>query len=356
MKSGKLTLDYIFKRLLLSWIVKAKLLIFCFILLYFQALYSQDNPVATIIEDTTELKLHEKQIEKGLAYYDWRPYNPAKTKWLYGITASLYTGSMIGLNHLWYADYPKSKFHWYNDNKQWLQIDKIGHTYSAYVESLLFLRALEWSGVEHKKAAWIAGGFGFLAQTVIEVLDGFSAEWGASSGDLIANTLGSAIVTGQELIWAEQKLAMKWSFHPVNYPSGSLSKRAHELYGNKWYESFLKDYNGQTYWITTSIGAWKPKSKYPKWIALSIGYGAEQMYGGDDNTWDSNNDGIRDVNRNDIPRLRQFYLTFDVDLNRIETKNPLLKKALILLNIIKVPFPTLSYSNDGKFRFHPIYF
>ena len=331
------------------------LMLLAFLFLFKDTILAQENGGAIIIDDTKPRKT-DSQIEKGIAYYDWRPYNPTKTKWLYGITAGVYTGSMIGLNQLWYADYPRSAFHWHNDNNQWMQIDKVGHIYSAYVESLFFLRALEWSGVEHKKAAWIAGGFGFFAQTVIEVLDGFSQEWGASFGDLAANTLGSVIVTGQELLWAEQKIGMKWSFHPVNYPSGQLGERAADLYGSHWYEAFLKDYNGQTYWLSTSVGAFYPESKWPKWLGVAAGYGAEQMYGGEDNTWDSNKDKIKDIDRTDIPRLRQYYLSLDIDLTRIETNSPLLKKTLILLNIVKLPLPTLEYNTSGRLRFHPVYF
>jgi hypothetical protein len=38
-------------------------------------------------------------------------------------------------------------------------------------------------------------GFAFL--TAVEVLDGFSSEWGASSGDIIANASGTALFVSQ---------------------------------------------------------------------------------------------------------------------------------------------------------------
>ncbi len=80
------------------------------------------------------------------------------------------------------------------------------------------------------------------------------------------------------------------------------------------------------------------------------------MYGGEDNTWDSNKNKIKDIDRTDIPRLRQYYLSLDIDLTRIETNSPLLKKTLILLNIVKLPLPTLEYNTSGRLRFHPVYF
>ena len=45
-----------------------------------------------------------------------------------------YSSLMVGLNELWYKDYPRSKFHLFNDNNQWLQMDKFGHLYAFYYE------------------------------------------------------------------------------------------------------------------------------------------------------------------------------------------------------------------------------
>lgn len=292
----------------------------------------------------------------SIYYYDNYEYNTKRAKRLIGITGGLYAGSMIGLNQLWYANYPRGPFHWHNDNRQWMQVDKVGHAFSAYGESIWFLRACEWTGIEHRKAVWLGGGFGFFAQTVIEILDGYSVEWGASAGDLLANTAGSALVVGQELLWREQRLSLKWSFHSPSYPSGQLENRAKELYGQSFFQTFMKDYNGQTHWLSGSIQSFIPKSNLPSWLCLSVGYGAEQMYGGEDNTWDSNGDGIRNIDRTDIPRLRQYYLSLDVDLTRIKTNNEVLKKFLIAFNVVKFPMPTLEFTDNGTWKFYPVYF
>jgi hypothetical protein len=41
------------------------------------------------------------------------------------------------------------------------------------------------------------GGLGFAFLTAVEVMDGYSAEWGASSGDIIANAAGTALYISQ---------------------------------------------------------------------------------------------------------------------------------------------------------------
>lgn len=40
--------------------------------------------------------------------------------------------TLLALNQLWYADYKRSKFHTIDDNSEWLQMDKLGHVFSAY--------------------------------------------------------------------------------------------------------------------------------------------------------------------------------------------------------------------------------
>jgi hypothetical protein len=55
-------------------------------------------------------------------------------------------------------------------------------------------------------------GFAFL--TAVEVLDGFSSEW--VLGDIIANASGTAICL-QELLWKEQRITPKFSFHTTQY-------------------------------------------------------------------------------------------------------------------------------------------
>jgi len=38
-----------------------------------------------------------------------------------------YGGALIALNAAWYAKFPRSGFHFFNDNAEWLQVDKAGH-------------------------------------------------------------------------------------------------------------------------------------------------------------------------------------------------------------------------------------
>ena len=251
--------------------------------------------------------------------------------------------TLVGLNQIWYKDYPQTNFHFINDNKQWLQMDKLGHLYSTYHLGRVGAEMLQWSGAS-KKEQLIYGstlGLGFL--TVVEVFDGFSQEWGASSGDIIANVSGTALYVSQELLWKEQRITPKFSFHQTKFAS-----QRPETLGASLNEQILKDYNGQTYWLSFNIQSFTKDSFTPKWLNLAFGYGGEGMlYGKDAET--IQNSVFQDP-------YRQFYLSFDIDLTKIETKSHFLKSLFSVFNTLKIPAPTLQYDDFNGVKAHFIYF
>lgn len=256
---------------------------------------------------------------------------------------SLGTLTLIGLDQLWYADFPRSKFKTINDTDEWLQMDKLGHVFSAYQLGRVGANALNWAGVS-KKNQLIYGatlGFGFL--TAVEIFDGYSDEWGFSWSDMAANGLGTGLYIGQELLWEEQRIVMKYSFHQTQY----ASQRPDKL-GNGFLEEVLKDYNGQTYWLSANVHSFFKASKIPKWINVAFGYGAEGMLTGKNETVDNFL-----ITQN---RRRQFYLSLDVDLSRIRTNSRVLRTIFDVLNVIKVPAPTFSYDGKSGIKLHYIYF
>jgi uncharacterized protein YfiM (DUF2279 family) len=265
-----------------------------------------------------------------------------------------YSAVMVGLYSAWYKDYPQSSFHVFNDFDEWLQMDKIGHMYGAYAGGKLSMELWRWTGIERKKRIWIGGMSGAFYLTAIEVLDGFSAEWGWSWGDFTANILGSGMLVAQELAWDEQRIQFKFSSHVKNYSDPSLDQRSDEIFGTSTAERVLKDYNGQTYWLSVNLRSFFPKSKLPAWLNISIGTGAEGLFGATENT-DTDDNGNITFNRTDIKRYRQWYLAPDIDLTKIKTKHAALKYLFSTLNIIKFPMPALEFSN-GKFRFNPLAF
>jgi hypothetical protein len=265
-----------------------------------------------------------------------------------------YGTAMIGLYNAWYKDYPQTGFHSFNDWPEWKQVDKAGHLYSAYTESRGSMELWRWTGIDRKKRIWIGGMSGAFYQTVIEVLDGFSTEWGWSWGDFGANILGSGLLVAQELAWNEQKATLKFSFHRKSYSDPSLNTRSDQLFGKSWPERTLKDYNGQTYWATVNLRSVFKKTRIPRWFAVSIGYGADGMFGGKENVAKDKNGNIT-FDRRDIKRYRQWYLSPDIDFLKIPTKSKGLRLLFTVLNSFKFPLPALELSN-GRIRAHAFYF
>jgi hypothetical protein len=251
-----------------------------------------------------------------------------------GTEIVLYSTTMYALNELWYKDYPRSSFHWIDDNSNWLQMDKVGHATTAYQVGMLGRDLMQWSGVSEKKALWYGGLYGTFFLTTIETLDGFSEEWGASWGDLIANTSGSLIFIGQELFWKEQRIQMKYSFSPSKY-----AESRPDLLGSNFLQQSIKDYNGQVYWLSVNVNSFKNTS-LPDWLNVAIGYGANGMYNG---------------SPSEMNTYREYYASLDINLRKIKTNKKLLDKTLKLLSFIKVPMPAFKFSNN-KLQFYPLHY
>ena len=252
--------------------------------------------------------------------------------------------SLIFLNQLWYKDYSRSDFHLLNDNAHWLLIDKAGHDISSNHLGRFGAEALEWSGSSKKNQRLYGATLGFVFLSVVEVMDVFSAEWGASYGDVLANASGTALYISQDLLWNEQRIVPKFSYHQTVYPSARPA-----TLGETWNEQILKDYNGQTYWLSANISTFSSDVKIPKWVNLAVGYGAEGMITGSDAL-------INSIFLPESKRIRQFYLSFDVDLTRIPTKNHTLKTIFSIFNTLKIPAPTMEVNGNGRFRWHALYF
>ena len=125
---------------------------------------------------------------------------------------ALASGSLIYLNQVWFQQYKTSKLHSFNDNEEWFQMDKCGHTFTNYQTGRLMMEAMNWAGYSTKKQLIIGGLSGFTYMTVIELMDGFSDGWGFSWGDLYANALGSGFAIGQKILWKEQRIQIKFSY------------------------------------------------------------------------------------------------------------------------------------------------
>lgn len=256
-------------------------------------------------------------------------------------TGAAYGVTMIALNQAWYKE-QRTSFHFFNDCAQWNQVDKFGHFYSAYQFSSIGKELFLWTNMSPKKSAIWGTVMSQVFMTSIEVFDGFSEEYGFSWCDITANLLGGGFFLSQELGWKEQRIKTKFSFHTTEYAA-----LRPEVLGDGLLEQILKDYNGQTYWLSFDIYSLTGKnSKVPNWLNIALGYGANEMvYGREEQN-----------NENGYFSYRQFYAGIDFDLSHIKTRSKFLKGALFVIDMVKLPAPALEYNTKNGFNFHWIYF
>ncbi|MCR6718791.1 MAG: YfiM family protein [Chitinophagaceae bacterium] len=280
--------------------------------------------------------------------------NPRRVALVAGVNVVAVSLSLALLNEVWYKNQSRGTFHFFNDSREWLQVDKFGHAWSAYNAAQVLSSRWSWAGVNPKRAALYGSLTSYAYLTGIEVLDGFAEKWGWSWSDVAANTVGIGLYLSQELAWQEQRIQYKFSFHTKKYREPVLQNRADDLFGSSFAERMLKDYNNQTYWFSANVRSFFPRSNWPAWLNVAVGYGADGMLGGFENKWEEAPGSW--IDRSDIKRTRQFYLAPDIDFTRIPTKSRFLKTTFSILNSFKFPAPALMLNNRGKAKLYAFYF
>jgi hypothetical protein len=250
--------------------------------------------------------------------------------------------SFIALNEMWYKDYPRSSFHFFNDGNEWLQMDKMGHAFSTYQLNQFFFNQYQRTGYDMKRSLRNATISSLSYMTTIELLDGFSKDWGFSPIDFCANLSGGLLHLIQQKKWKEQKIQMKFSYHETPFAKYNPSQL-----GDNFQQRVFKDYNAQTYWVSfNSTLLFNKNNTFRDVLSLSIGYSASEMTHAKTNNFIVNN----------FQGHREFLFSFDADLNRVKWKRKGLKKVMRIFNVIKVPLPTMKIRENGKISFHLFYF
>lgn len=269
--------------------------------------------------------------------------NSRKTTLLVGATAFT-SGAFFVLNKLYYKNLTRSDFQFKDDNAEWLQMDKAGLLFTAYQITNSGATALQWSGMGKKKQLVYSAAFALSFAAATEIIDGYSTNVGASWGDFAASACGTGLYVSQALLWNEQRIVPKFSFHATPYAGAQPN-----VLGASYVEQVFKDYNGQTYWLSANVKSFFKKSTIPAWLNVAFGYGADGII--------TPNEAL--VNTIFLPekqRTRQFYLSFDVYLTKIPTKNRTLKTLLSIFNSIKIPAPTIEINGRGETKFRLFYF
>jgi hypothetical protein len=173
--------------------------------------------------------------------------------------------------------------------------------------------------------------------STIEILDGHSTGYGASASDLVANGIGAGLFLSQNLLWKEVRFYPKYSFHRSEF-----ARQRPVTLGNGLMEEIIKDYNGQTIWLSMDVDKF---IRFPKWVNLAVGYGAESMlYARQE----------QNVEQGIYP-YRQFYLSLDFDLTSVKSRSKVVNTLIFFVNMIKLPSPALEFS-QGNVKAYAFYY
>jgi hypothetical protein len=241
-----------------------------------------------------------------IQYTDTAKINPKRFLITNSAIGSIAVSSIIGLQQLWYSNDEDASFHFFDDSKNWLQMDKYGHAMSSYELTRLMNQAYRWSGLSKKKSMILSTSISFGYLSAIEIMDGYSPNWGFSWSDMGANLMGTSLFLFQEKYFLKQIFQPKFSFHPTPY-----SEIRPEVLGQNLAESILKDYNGQSYWISFSPGH-LGISAWPKWLMLSLGHSIDGRLKG-------NSSQYMGYSSN-----REFLFSLDIDLTEFNVKSKVL--------------------------------
>lgn len=258
-------------------------------------------------------------------------------------TAAFYTLTLLMLRKQWYKK--KVPFHSFNDNAEWLQMDKVGHAATAYCMSRGGYELMRWSGVDERASILTGGLLALLFQTTLEVYDGHSEGWGFSKGDMLANVAGTALFVGQQYGAGQQVVSMKYGFRKTIFPPYRPN-----VLGKTTGVQMLKDYNGQQYWLSVNLASVLPVGpSFPRWLNVDVGYSGSGMIGGHENPPVHDADGKPVM----FERYRQFFISPDADLSRIGAFSPSLQRFVGTAQFFKLPAPSLEFNRLKGVRFHP---
>ena len=264
------------------------------------------------------------------------------------LIAAAYLISLLWLSSVWYNAY--TGFHFFDDLFEWEYLDKFGHFFSSFHLGLFFYKVFGDSQNLNPsfKKKWICFA-GFVLLLPIEILDGFSMNYGASPADLLANGLGGLFCYYHITFNILSDTLPKFSFHAT-----AFSILRPELLGANIFQHTIKDYNGQTYWLSLDINKILNSKILPSWLLLTVGYGADGLLGGHDNIWETKNGELQDYSS--VPRTKRVLISIDINANNLREKNKLLNYLFAPFVLLKFPAPALEINFEQGIIFHPIYF
>lgn len=245
-------------------------------------------------------------------------------------------------------------FHIQEDIQYSLFLDKFGHFYGGYSTSYLLGEMLQLAGFSWDAATIWGSALGLSYMTYIEVLDGYSKDFGFSPSDFYADIAGSAFYIAQHYVPILQNFSPKFEYVNPKW-LGELDRKPHD--------SFIDNYSAQAFWMSVNIRnlfGGVVKEYCPEWINLSIGYAVYSLsgtYQKEDGTWDYYYPENLSHRVNSVTAgNRKLIIALDYDLSKLLPDGPpfwnWMKQSL---NLFKLPAPAVEFGFEGKTKVYLLY-
>lgn len=289
------------------------------LVLLFESGYGQESRGQTdSLKSVVEVSLVDQSSQEKNGVAETTSIHPVRL----GIVGGTLLGGMAAIhiyqNNGWWKDNRRS-FHFQEDLKYGLSVDKIGHFYGATAMTFVIRKSLLWANLSEESALLWGAGSAAMFQTFIEVQDGFS-RWGFDRVDFAMNIAGAAWPVAQYYSPFLQNFDFKFSYHPsplLNNPGGvGFQGQQHIVFD---------DYEGQTLWFGIKVGKLLPdvaRQFWPSFLGIALGYGARN---------------ITSTNPE-----RAYFIGLDVDMREvIPNDTPLLRTLGEALNFFRMPLPAI---------------
>lgn len=181
-----------------------------------------------------------------------------------GLSVGGFIVGHIVLNNLWWKG-EQSSFHftWRDDWVYALGADKLGHFYTPYIGTDIYRQAFRWTGMSREASLHWGAGLASGYTTYVEIRDGFSAEWGFSWWDFIANNLGVG--------WRVAEFYEPW----LENIRWKVSYDASDAFKEGAYSTIIDDYESTYHWASLNVNGFLPESwrrYWPDWINIAVGH------------------------------------------------------------------------------------
>lgn len=249
---------------------------------------------------------------------------------LASIAPTVFIGTALVQNYFdFWKNADPSPFHISNDPPYAYHNDKFGHAYYSSLSADVIKESYILAGVDRKTSAWIGAGSSLLAQTLVEIGDGFhghEAYYGFSPGDEIGDILGAALPLVKEYV----PFVKRFDYKVGLWPSQVLKEGA--------FRGILDDNESQFFWLSADIhdafGEW-----YPKWINVAVGYGVQNL---------PSSAFLPD--RQYLTPKSLVYLGFDLNVKGLPITGKAWDIIAELLSHYRIPFPALQVAPIMKWH------